>query len=426
VSTQLRSQRRPKVLMLCHRIPFPPNKGDKVRSFHWLQHLAKNYDVHLGALVDDPSDWQYQSVFERYCASWKLAPVNPRWARVRSALSLLGTEPLSLAYFRSRTLQRWVEECCGAEAIDAAFVFSSPMAQYVMDGRGMAKLPIIADLVDVDSAKWAEYANTSSPVMAPIYRREGRTLLAYEGKVCDAARASLFVSEEEASVFRSLRPETRGPVIALPNGVDTAYFDPDAELEDPFPGGSPPIVFTGAMDYRPNVEAVTWFAKEVMPLMRRHRPDLCFYIVGSRPSAEVCNLACESITVTGTVDDIRPYLRYAGACIAPMRIARGVQNKVLEAMSMARPVVVSRPALEGIRVAPDSELLVADSAAEFVDQLLRALSPSGEAIADAARRAVLARFSWTRSFDCLDEIMKTALCDGRTAGAPNEVTTEYL
>lgn len=389
------------LLLLIHRIPYPPNKGDKIRSYHLLKHLARDYRVHLATFVDDADDWQHVPTVEKMCASSHFASLNPTLARVRSLGALVKNRSLSLDYYRDATLERWVDETVAAHKIERVLVFSSAMAQYA-DKYPNARR--VVDFCDVDSDKWRQYADKKSWPMSWLYRHEARQLLSYERQVARNYDASLFVSAPEADLFRQLAPESDARIGFFSNGVDTDYFSPAAAGASPFKDGERAIVFTGAMDYWPNVDAVQWFAAEAMPLLRARFPDLTFYIVGARPAPAVLELARQpNIVVTGTVPDVRPYIAHARAAVAPLRIARGIQNKVLEAMAMATPVVVSPQALEGIEAEPGKELLLAQDAVGFADAVAVLLARSGNDMGLAARARVERKYSWPSNLACIGE-----------------------
>ncbi len=381
------------ILYLVHRLPYPPNKGDKVRSYHLLKHLAQRHKVHLGTFVDDPDDLAHVDTVRGICAGIHVARLNPLIARLCSLRGLVNNQPLTLPYYRDAELQAWVDQTCEHSRIDAIVVFSAAMAQYVPT---YAALPVLIDFVDVDSAKWSQYAAQHAWPMSWLYRREGRLLLAYERAVAKLATRSFFVTQNEADLFLRAAPECAGHVAAISNGVDAEYFAPEHSFASPFPAGEMPVVFTGAMDYWPNVDAVSWFVAEVMPGLRAQIPTARFYIVGRAPTAAVQALAGDAVVVTGTVADVRPYLRHAAAVVAPLRIARGIQNKVLEAMAMARPVIASSECASAVDAKPGDEFLVARDAREFVSLVTAVVAGPERAasVGTAARNAVLARYSW--------------------------------
>ena len=391
------------VLFLCQRIPYPPNKGDKIRAFHILRHLARHHTVRVGSFVDDLADWQYAAPLRDHCAELFLVPLHRRWATLRSATGLVSNLPLSVPFYRDRRLQAWVSRTLARNPVDAVFVFSSAMAQYVPLGP-KRPLRFAMDFVDVDAMKWAAYAESKRGLAGWIYRREARTLLAHDRQVAMRADVSLLVSDREADLFRSLAPESAAKIHALSNGVDARYFDPAAVPAAPR-SDPPNLVFTGAMDYWPNIEAVIWFADNVLPGVRARHPGAVFRIVGLNPDKKVLELGERpGIEVTGRVPDVRPYVAGASAVVAPMGIARGIQNKILEAMAMARPVVVSPEGLEGIAATDGREVFCTErQPAAFLERTLAALDPdAGEAIGAAARAFVLDRFSWDSTLSRLD------------------------
>jgi sugar transferase (PEP-CTERM/EpsH1 system associated) len=243
--------------------------------------------------------------------------------------------------------------------------------------------------------------------MSWLYRREADYLFHYEKHVAEAFDACLFVSSAEAELFRQLAPSLAPNVGHYNNGVDTDYFQPHPNLPNPYPQGVQSLVFTGAMDYWPNVDAVKWFAENVFPLVRKECPEARFYIVGSKPAEAVRALANDAVIVTGRVDDVRPYLQHATAAVAPMRIARGIQNKVLEGMAMQKPVIVSPQGLEGIDASPGTEVLLAESADEFADLVLQVCAGAYPAMGRAARERVQADFVWEHNLPLVHGLLQT-------------------
>ena len=392
------------LLFLAHRIPFPPNKGDKIRSFHLLRHLSTHYAIHLGAFVDDPDDWQYQDALKPYCASIKLLPLNPRRAKLASLTGLLTGEALTLPYYRNTALQRWAAGLADTGTVSRGLAFSSAMAQFMPDTLERRVL----DMVDVDSDKWTQYAQTQRWPLAWVYGREGRKLAEWEGRVAQNFDATLLVSQAEAALLQQRAPHAHHKITAFENGVDAEYFSPDRDYANPYVQPDQNIVFTGAMDYWPNVDAVTWFAEHIFPRVREVIPGAQFTIVGSRPSEAVLALACHpGVVVTGGVPDVRPYLAHAACAVAPLRIARGVQNKVLEAMAMARPVIASAQAAEGLRAEAGRDFTLAQGEAEFARAVVDTLQhPESAAL---ARECVLAHYDWARNLAVIDALFESPL-----------------
>jgi sugar transferase (PEP-CTERM/EpsH1 system associated) len=411
-----------KLLYLVHRLPYPPNKGDKVRSYHLLKHLAAQHEVYLGTFVDDPADEQYLDKVGGLCAGMHVARLRPASAKLASLRGLLTGEALTLPYYRDAGLARWVRELAASQALDAVVVFSSSMAQYA---EGLEDLPLLVDFVDVDSAKWSDYAQAHAWPLSWLYRREGRQLLAFEASVAERATCSFFVTDKEVALFRHLAPAGRARVESLSNGVDAEFFAPDADRVSPFETSELPLVFTGAMDYWPNADAVIWFAAEVLPALRRRWPQLRLHIVGRSPTPAVLALAGEGVVVTGTVPDVRPYLQHATVVVAPLRLARGIQNKILEAMAMARPVVAARTCVGALAAEPGEELLAATDADDYVDQIAALIeSPDhAAAVGLAGRRRVLDSYSWAAHLSGIDRYL-TKIAAAPALATPASLQTE--
>ncbi|HEY1132810.1 MAG TPA: TIGR03087 family PEP-CTERM/XrtA system glycosyltransferase [Roseateles sp.] len=396
-----------KILYLVHRLPYPPNKGDKVRSYHLLKHLAARHEVHLGSFLDDPDDEQHLPRVRELCKDLHIARLNPRVAKLLSLRGLLSGEALSLPYYRDAGLQAWVDETAAREGFDAVVVFSGVMAQYA---RGLKGVKTLVDFVDVDSAKWRDYAPEHAWPMSWLYRREFDKLLGFEQRVADAAACSFFVTDNEVALFRELSPGRELRLAALGNGVDADFFTPDASRASPFAADELPLVFTGAMDYWPNVDAVTWFVNGILPALRERFPTLRFHIVGRSPTPAVLALAGGAVNVTGTVPDVRPFLQHAAAVVAPLRLARGIQNKVLEAMAMARPVVAAATCVRAITSTAQAGLQPADTESDYVERV-SALLEDREAAQTAGRSArdfVVGAYSWDAHLAGLDRHLEAA------------------
>ncbi len=393
------------VLFVSQRIPYPPTKGDKIRSYNFLRHLSERYEVYLGCFVDDPEDWRYVPELRQMVAHVFALPLVRSWAYLRSLSGIATGEALSVPYFADRRMKRWVRQVMGEIRPSTAFIFSSPMAQYLMGEERPPRL--LMDFVDVDSDKWRQYADRQSGPMAWVYRREAERLLAFERKVASRADLSLFVSPAEQALFCSMAPESAARTRALPNGVDADFFSPDHGFAAPFKEAGPAVVFTGAMDYWPNIEAVRWFSTEVLPILRCAAPDLQFIIVGANPTPEVAALgSLPGVVVVGRVPDTRPYLAHAAVVVAPLLTARGIQNKVLEGMAMGRPVVATTQAHEGIDAVDGVHLMVADGADGFAVAVLRLLdSGAADAVGRAARQRILELYDWRSRFVQLDGML---------------------
>ncbi len=412
------------LLFLAHRIPYPPDKGEKIRAWHALDHLARTHRIHLGCFIDDPEDEAHLPALAARCADLAAIRLDRRRQKLAALARLRPGRPLSLGYFHHPRLAAWVA-AKRAAGIDRAFVYCSAMAPYL---GGAPDIRRVLDMVDVDSAKWEAYAAAAAWPMRAVWAREARTLAAFERRAAADFDGTLFVSAEECAAFTA-RLGDAGVAARCgwyDNGVDAAYFDPaTVAAPPPWPAGGPadgPVaVFTGTMDYRPNVAAAVWFAEAVLPRLHAAHPTLRFAIVGANPAPAVARLArLPGILVSGRVADVRPWLHHAALAVAPLAIARGIQNKVLEAMAMARPVVATPAAFTGLRAVPGQELLVAAGAAAFADAVAAVLAGRHRGLGAAARAAVLSRYAWTATLARLDAAMAaTPLSPPLSSGPPS-------
>jgi len=445
-----------KILYLAHRIPYPPNKGDKIRSFNEIRYLSQRHEIHLACLADDPRDLKYENDLKHLCKSTNVVLINPKIAKLKSSFYLFSKKPLSVPYFYSKKLQHTIDHLLSTNDYDAIFCFSSPMAECVFRSKlhvssclkleeSLVKGPPVSsiqllstsnerpatsvrqpatrimDFVDVDSDKWAQYSKYARFPMSWIYALEGRRLANYERKVAEAFDHSILVTEAEGKIFKGKNPHVQN-ISVISNGVDLDYFSPafsqrqatinqqQSSINQP-PASSnqqPVIVFTGAMDYYANIDGVVWFTKEILPLVKQEIPEIQFYIVGSNPTKEVLSLASDSsVTVTGYVPDTREYLNRATVAVVPLRIARGIQNKILEAMAMGIPVVATPQALEGIEAQPGRDFILGENAekiAEGVIQLIKKVDLR-KSIGDNARRIIEKNYCWATNLQKLDSIL---------------------
>lgn len=401
------------ILFLAHRLPYPPDRGDKIRSHHVLKALTRIAPVHVGCIAESKADLANEGALSLDAASWCMP--HRRSIHAAGAEAVWRGEAVSLAAFRSQRLLRWVREILRTRDIAAIYVFSGQMGQYVPhDWKGR----LVVDLVDVDSAKFEAFGKSGTGFRSWIDRREAHLLKEVERDLCARADTTLLVSETEAELLRS---RTRGDsnIRALRNGIDCAHFDPDAVAREPtLAEGGPHYVFTGQMDYLPNMEAVTRMARQIMPAIRRHLPGARFHIVGRAPTAPVRSLdGLDGTRVVGEVDDTRPWLAAADAVVVPLAIARGVQNKVLEAMAMARPIVLSPDAATGIDARHSEQFLVAKDDAAFVEhlRLLDREPHIAAALGHEARRFVSETMSWDATLADLPALLDMNTRDQRNA-----------
>lgn len=375
------------VLMLCHRIPYPADKGDKIRNLHLLRALQQVADVHLGCFIDSRFDLQYQhqlatEVSELFCLY--RPPAAGLW---QAAAGLLSGRAITSAWYADKQMQRWIDKTMSTT--DCLLVSSAAMVQYCHNRP--AAMPAVLDLVDVDSDKWRQYAEKTAWFWRWLYQREARLVGDIEAAAAHSFDYLTLVSDSEADCFRQLHPKAPPEKVrGLSNGVDSSYFAPTGAT-----AVTGRIVFTGEMNYKPNVEAVLWFVSAVWPKILALQPEASFIIVGRNPVPAIRALhQQQNIQVTGRVDDVRPWLASAALVVAPMQLARGIKNKVLEAMAMAKPLVATPQAMYGLQQLPSSEaLIIASDASDFAGACVRLLNLSSAQMPHH-RTYVQEIFSW--------------------------------
>ena len=410
-------------LLLCHRLPYPPNKGDKIRSFALLKHLAARGPVHLACFIDDAADYKYRDEVRKLAGGKCLFVPAPRSAKWRSAArALLTGQPVTTAFFSSAVVSRWLKDIFASEKIANTVIFGSAMAPYLFGDE--ARSPhVLFDMVDVDSDKWRQYASSSSGPLRWIYAREAATVFNLERQAARAFGRTLLVSPFEAGTFRHMAPESAEKIHPSNNGVDLDYFSP-GPFESPFPAGELAIVMTGRMDYRPNADGARWFAEQVAPHIFSKLPNAHVYFVGSNPPSALRRLNGPKITVTGAVKDIRPYIHSAAVIVAPLRIARGVQNKVLEAMAMHKPVVATHEATRALQVVSGEHLWIENDPARFASAVMTAIqSPTRQSVVERARRYVEQNHNWNDIFAVLDRDLDR-LAQKQWAGEHSETVAD--
>jgi sugar transferase (PEP-CTERM/EpsH1 system associated) len=394
----------PRIVALTHRVPYPPDKGDKIRTHHLLTRLARRAEVHLACLADPPEDAAHAEHLRAHFASVAVVPVRMALQKLAALPHLATLAPLTLPAFHSPALARAVDALVARVRPTALYAESSSMAPYALRHPAV---PLVMDFVDVDSEKWRALAARGFPLKRLLLAREALLLARYERRVAAHAAVSTVTAPRELELLGRVAPGARARVLA--NGVDTEYFTPRATLPR-----EPAVVFAGAMDYAANVEAAVFLAGAVLPRLRRTHPAASVVLAGARPVPEVLALAREpGVTVTGTVPDIRPWVTAARASACPLRVARGVQNKVLEAMALGVPVVASPGAAAGIDAEPGRDLLLAtmaDDGAAFATALARLLDDDArcEALARSARARVEERYGWQPRADELYELLREA------------------
>ncbi|HUQ94533.1 MAG TPA: TIGR03087 family PEP-CTERM/XrtA system glycosyltransferase [Bryobacteraceae bacterium] len=375
------------ILYLSQCVPNPPDKGERIRSHHEFMHLSSRHRVHLACFARDPQEMDASEELRSRCASFYVERLNRPLALGRAAMRFAIGGSLTASYYSSPRMAGWIADLVQNVKLDATFAFSSVAA-----ALAPADIPLLADLVDVDSEKWLQYSGMRRAGFA--YRMEGRRLRELEIQVGGQARACLFATSAEAELYRNFAPGVRN--VTVENGIDTKFFDPAATGPKSDSGGRRYAVFVGVMDYFPNVDAVVWFASEILPLIRKRDPRFEFVIVGRNPSREVRALTKRpGVRVTGGVPDIRPYLAGARCFAASFRMTRGIQNKVLEALAMGKPVFASMPVCRTFGGDLPSGVTPCETASDFAFAILQGSSTSAREM----RMDVQRRFCWTASME---------------------------
>jgi sugar transferase (PEP-CTERM/EpsH1 system associated) len=407
------------ILFIAHRIPFPPNRGDKIRSHHILQRLARMAPVHVACFADDDDDIaeevELAALARSYCLVRRSKPL------VLAGLQALAKgQPVSVTAFHDPRIAEYVHSLVAGGNIGTIYVFSGQVGHYVpdsFDGR------LVIDFVDVDSAKFDAYAADKGDLRGWIDAREARLLRAEEARLAARADVSLLVSREEVDLFRERLPapeRIRADVRPLLNGIDSHFFEP--ARVNPEAGmktcGSPRLVFTGQMDYPPNEAAALRVIRRILPIVRAELPGASFHVVGRNPTAELLGHdGRNGVRIWGRVDDIRGWIKAADVALIPLEIARGIQNKVLEAMAMEVPVVLTPASATGIAATAGQHFLIGESDAELAEAVTHlAYAPrEARAIGLAARRFVVEQQSWASTLAALSEIVRPR--DGHASAA---------
>jgi sugar transferase (PEP-CTERM/EpsH1 system associated) len=391
-----------KILYVCHRFPFPPNRGGKIRPFNMIRHLSQNHEVTVASLARSPEEARDGEGIAPHCHRYLMDTVTPLGAVARMLMGAPTSVPASMANFHSPRLARLIREELQRTAFDLIFVHCSSVAHYVADVPG---IPKIIDFGDMDSQKWLDYAQVRPFPVSLTYRIEGLKMLRAEKRLARQFDLCTCTTRAEFETLTGYGVDT--PAAWFPNGVDLEFFAPGDGAYDPNA-----IVFVGRMDYYPNQQGVTDFCVNVLPLIRTQRPEATFSIVGAKPSAEIMELGkLPGVSVTGTVPDVRPYVTGAAVAIAPLRIARGTQNKILESLAMAVPVVSSAAAAKGIDAVAGEHFLAADNAADFARMTLGLLNDPAERtrLAQGGRARMESHHNWPASMRRLDAIIEDCL-----------------
>ena len=410
---------KPHIVYLVHRFPYPPDRGDRIRAYHIIRRLAGRCRLSVVAFTDSAIPAADRAALGKHCDHLEVVPVRRVSQLGKAGWSLMRGRSATCGAFASSAFTQAIRRVVEAAPADRVLLSTSGLADYVL-GTELRGVPFVADFVDLDSQKWADYAQATPPGLRAIYTLESRRLQQVEAATANSAQAVTLVTAEEAELCQRV---CNGPICVATNGVDLEYYRPaaaDDRLADDDSAESGPAtcVFVGVMDYRPNVDGVEWFARAVWPEVRKRFPSARFRIVGRNPVRRVRRLqAVAGVEVVGGVPDVRPYLHEATVAISPLRIARGLQNKVLEAMACGKAVVASSRAAAGLAAQPERDLLVADSADEWT-ATLTALFTNAERrrqLGAAARRYAESQHDWA---DCLAPLTDVLLTQPPVSAMP--------
>ncbi len=389
-----------RVLYLTHRLPYAPNRGDRIRAYHLLEGLRQAFDVDLVSLVHDRDEAGRAGAVAARGIAVSCAPVAgpSRW--LRAPFALAGAEPLTHVLLDAPAIDGVLRKVVADRRPDVVVAFCSGMAKFALRSP-LAGLPFVLDMVDVDSQKWRRLAQVAAPPKSWIFRREARVLSAFERRATGRAVTTLVINEKEREALAAIAPGA--DVRVLPNGVDVDDFKPDGPPPD-----SRTVVFCGVMNYAPNETGAAWLAAEVWPRVLARHPEARLEIVGSQPSPMVRALAGGSITVTGAVPHTRDHLWRAAVSVAPLHTARGLQNKVLEALAAGVPVVTTTAVREGLPDIVSTGCVVTDEAETFAAAVVRLLD-----LSPAERRAMaggvdLTGLSWDAPRAQLVDVVRAA------------------
>jgi len=401
-----------RILFLAQRVPYPPHRGDKITTYHEIKHLSRSHEVVVACLADGVEDLRHDGGLKPFVRAIEAIPVSPAKARIRALASIVTGSPLTLAYYREPALFDRIRNLVRSYSFDLILAYSSSMAQYAEEFNDV---PRIMQFADLDSVKWRFYAECHSIPWRWIFALEAERLLRYERRIGTTFSHSLLCTPQEVDDFRRLIPE--GRVSLVGNGVDLDYFQPSDGPTSPSS-----LIFVGTLDYFPNVDGVVWFCRQILPLIRTRVPDATFTICGARPSRAIRDLGrLPGVVVTGAVPDVRPYMRGSSVCVVPLRIARGIQNKLLEAMAMGLPVVTTSAAFKGVDADRDRDLCVADEPELFAESVVRLLRDESLRLqmGRAARETAERSYAWERAYSQLDEVVESVTGQGARVSGPD-------
>lgn len=391
-----------KILYLCHRIPYPPNKGDKIRSYNEIRCLSSRHEIHLLAFCDYTEELRYSADLQKYCRTVTLIPLSHWRQKLRAGFAMLRGNPWSLGYFNHPRMKKAVLKTLNENTLDLIFVYCSSMAPYACR---LQHIPKVLDFVDSDALKWKQYSNHKKAPARWLFGYEAVKLSQFERKMIIEFDCSVFVSPSE--IASQNMKGLNSKIAFIQNGIDLDFFRPSNSVNE-----TPTVAFTGAMDYYPNIDAVLFFARDIFPKIRAVHPDARFIVIGSNPTDAVRRLgSMPGITVTGTVKDVRPFLSQCQVIVVPLRIAQGIQNKILEALAAGLPVVTTPAAAGELSSVKELPLSVANDPVSFANCVLDYIScaPLPRETADISRSYLRIHYDWETNLLSLDNIINNLL-----------------
>ncbi len=406
------------ILYLAHRLPYPPNKGDKLRAFHQIKHLARNHRVWCACFVDDPQDEVHIPILQKYCTQLTTVRLSPRLATIRGLAGLACGKSLTQSYYEHQGMRRVLDDWYKRTTFDVVVAFSSSMAPYAMFAPCRRR---VLDFCDLDSAKWSQFADQSRWPLRLLYRTEGRRLANLERQWIDKADATILISRSERDQLSS--DIDRRKVHVVGNGVEVSDSPIVKKPSKENANAATVVGFMGVMDYKPNVEGVAWFVKSCWPTIRKKMPQAEFHIVGRSPNSKAKKLACyEGVRVIGNVPDAQQAVSAFDVSVAPLLLARGLQNKVLEAMACGKPVVLTRQAAEGIHGEPGQHFLVQNDPTKFSQSVISLLQQPivREQIGQRARHYVSVHHQWRHELSKLELVVTGISQAANKCVYPNE------
>lgn len=396
-----------RILFICQRVPYPPNKGEKIRTFNQIKYLLEcGHRIEIICPTDTNKEKVNVDELKK-ALSLEIQSASLQNKFICYVKGLLNKKPISISYFYTKKMQQKIDD--SADKFDLIFCSASSMTEYYFQSKQLKNKPLVTDLMDLDSDKWKQYAEKSIAIMKWVYQREHKLLKEYEKSIQKRADYCFFTTDKEVELFKkNIGNDVKTDnVITVGNGLDNEYFQPNSKTLDK---KNPVFIFTGVMDYKPNIDAVMWFCDEVWESVLKFHPNAKFIISGMKPTAKIKNLAkLQGVEVTGFVEDIRDYYKQADFFVAPLRIARGVQNKVLEAFACKLPVITTPNAIQGIECKPEEHCLQATTADEFIAQIQRLMEDKElrERLSDNALKLIVDKYSWEGRLQKLDKLINT-------------------